>query len=112
MNRMSLALVAASVFFGLAACGTTNEAVGTVGGAVIGGAAGHAIGGGSAVGTVGGAAAGAIIGHEIGEHADQDRGPHSCIYRSASYADGSQSCQSGYVYSCRDGVWVNSSRLC
>jgi osmotically inducible lipoprotein OsmB len=56
---------------GLTGCGTTNETLGTVGGAALGGAAGHAIGGGSALGTIGGAAVGGVIGHEVGEAADR-----------------------------------------
>lgn len=71
MNRKYLALIAASVSLGLTGCATTPETVGTVGGAVVGGVAGHAIGGGSALGTIGGAAAGAFVGHEIGEHVDR-----------------------------------------
>jgi osmotically inducible lipoprotein OsmB len=70
MNTNYLAAIAASVCLGLVGCSTTPEAVGTVGGAVVGGVAGHAIGGGSALGTIGGAAAGAVVGHEIGEHVD------------------------------------------
>jgi osmotically inducible lipoprotein OsmB len=42
----------------LAGCGSTNETVGTVGGAALGGVAGSAISGGSTLGTVGGAAVG------------------------------------------------------
>ncbi|MGA7951848.1 MAG: glycine zipper 2TM domain-containing protein [Thiobacillaceae bacterium] len=61
--------MAAAVCLGLAGCATTPETIGTVGGAVVGGVAGHAIGGGSTAATVGGAAVGAVVGHEIGEHA-------------------------------------------
>jgi osmotically inducible lipoprotein OsmB len=55
----------------LAGCGSTNETLGTVGGAALGGAAGSAVSGGSTLGTVGGAAVGGIIGHEVGERADR-----------------------------------------
>jgi osmotically inducible lipoprotein OsmB len=55
----------------LSGCGTTNETLGTVGGAALGGAAGHAITGGSTVGTIGGAAVGGIVGHEVGERIDR-----------------------------------------
>jgi osmotically inducible lipoprotein OsmB len=55
----------------LTGCGSTNETVGTVGGAALGGVAGSAISGGSTLGTVGGAAVGGIIGHEVGERADR-----------------------------------------
>ena len=64
-------VVVALAFGGLAGCGTTNETLGTVGGEALGGAAGHAIGGGSALGTIGGAAVGGVIGHEVGESADR-----------------------------------------
>ena len=55
------------------ASGPSNQQLGTAGGAVIGGAAGHAIGDGSAVGTIGGAAAGALIGNEVGRRSDYNR---------------------------------------
>ena len=112
MKRMHLAMLVASVFLGLTACGTesSNEAVGTLGGAVVGGVAGHVIGGGSALGTIGGAATGALVGHEIGEHADAENG--SCSYHGNTYSDGSLSCQRGYEYSCRDGRWVSGERGC
>ena len=64
-------VVVALAFGSLAGCGTTNETLGTVGGAALGGAAGSAISGGSALGTIGGAAVGGIVGHEIGERADR-----------------------------------------
>ena len=57
------ALVLASV---LSACGTpSRQQVGIGTGAVLGGAAGHVVTGGSTVGTVGGAAVGGIIGNEM-----------------------------------------------
>jgi osmotically inducible lipoprotein OsmB len=50
----------------LTACGTpSNQTMGTVGGAALGGLAGSAVTGGSTVGTVGGAAVGGVIGHEV-----------------------------------------------
>jgi len=55
----------------LAGCGSTNETVGTVGGAALGGVAGSAITGGSTLGTVGGAALGGYVGHQVGESADR-----------------------------------------
>lgn len=48
-----------------------GETVGTVGGAVAGGAIGSAATGGSTVGTIGGAVIGGAIGHEVGEDYDQ-----------------------------------------
>ena len=57
------ALVVAST---LTACGTpTRQQVGIGTGAVLGGAAGHAVTGGSTLGTVGGAAVGGVIGNEV-----------------------------------------------
>ena len=65
-------LIAVALAVGtLSGCGTTNETLGTVGGAALGGAAGHAITGGSAIGTIGGAAVGGIVGHEVGERVDR-----------------------------------------
>ena len=55
----------------LVGCGSTNETLGTVGGAALGGMAGSAVSRGSTLGTVGGAAVGGIIGHEVGEAADR-----------------------------------------
>lgn len=71
LSTIAALLVCAS----LAACGhnPSREDIGTVGGAVVGGAVGHAITGGGGLGTVGGAAAGAIIGKEIGEDMDRRR---------------------------------------
>jgi osmotically inducible lipoprotein OsmB len=53
---------------GVTACANspTNQQVGTVGGAVVGGVVGNAVFG-STLGTVGGAAAGAVIGNEVGK---------------------------------------------
>ena len=68
---MNKYLIAIALAVGLSACGSTNQTLGTVGGAALGGAAGSAITGGSTLGTVGGAAVGGIIGHEVGEAADR-----------------------------------------
>jgi osmotically inducible lipoprotein OsmB len=48
-----------------------GETVGTVGGAVAGGAVGSAATGGSTVGTIGGAVVGGAIGHELGDRYDE-----------------------------------------
>lgn len=68
-------IVAALALAGLSACGGNptgrGETIGTVGGAVVGGAIGSAATGGSTIGTVGGAAAGGIIGNEAGERYDE-----------------------------------------
>jgi osmotically inducible lipoprotein OsmB len=63
--------IALASVFGIAGCGSTGETVGTVGGAVVGGAVGSAATGGSTIGTVGGAAAGGYIGHQIGERYEE-----------------------------------------
>jgi osmotically inducible lipoprotein OsmB len=72
MRRLFIAfgLALASVL-GIAGCGSTGETVGTVGGAVVGGAVGSEVTGGSTIGTVGGAAAGGYIGHQIGERYEE-----------------------------------------
>ena len=64
---LSLALAA------MTGCGTTNETLGTVGGAAVGGVAGSALGRGSTAATIGGAAVGGIVGHEVGQAADRRR---------------------------------------
>ena len=51
----------------------SNQTIGTAGGAVLGGAAGSAVTGGSTLGTVGGAAVGGIIGNEVGRRRDERR---------------------------------------
>lgn len=64
-------VVAIALALGLSACGSTEETIGTVGGAALGGAVGSAVSGGSTLGTVGGAAVGGIVGHEVGERMDR-----------------------------------------
>ena len=68
---MNKYLAAMALALGLTACGTTNETVGTVGGAAVGGLVGNAVTGGSTLGTVGGAAVGGYVGHQAGEWADR-----------------------------------------
>jgi osmotically inducible lipoprotein OsmB len=70
-NIMTRYVVAAAIALALGGCGSTNETLGTVGGAALGGMAGSAVSRGSTLGTVGGAAVGGIIGHEVGEAADR-----------------------------------------
>jgi len=57
---------------GTTGCGhnPTSQEIGTAGGAVIGGAVGHAATGGSTLGTIGGAAVGGVIGNEVGRRRD------------------------------------------
>jgi osmotically inducible lipoprotein OsmB len=77
---MSKFLVALSILTaGLAGCsalderGISRETQGTVGGAVVGGAVGSAVTGGSTIGTIGGAVAGGAVGNEMGERYDEKR---------------------------------------
>lgn len=63
LMRGVIALLLASA---LSACGTpSRQQVGIGTGAVLGGMAGHAVTDGSALGTVGGAAVGGILGNEV-----------------------------------------------
>ena len=65
--KYAIALVlACATTLGLSGCASKGETVGTVGGAVAGGAIGSAATGGSTVGTVGGAALGGALGNEAG----------------------------------------------
>jgi osmotically inducible lipoprotein OsmB len=66
MNTRLIASVLSAVALAssLSAC-ASRHTVGTVGGAALGGAAGHAISGGSTLGTVGGAAVGGVVGSEV-----------------------------------------------
>ena len=68
---MNKYLIAIALALGLTACGTTNETIGTVGGAALGGAVGSAVTGGSTLGTLGGAAIGGLGGHELGSTVDR-----------------------------------------
>jgi osmotically inducible lipoprotein OsmB len=78
MRKLFIASVVAAASLGLAACETTRkptgEEVGTVGGAVVGGALGSAVTGGSTVGTIGGAIAGGAVGNQVGERQDEKKG--------------------------------------
>jgi osmotically inducible lipoprotein OsmB len=75
MQKLFIASVVAAASLGLAACETTRkptgEEVGTVGGAVVGGALGSAVTGGSTIGTIGGAIAGGAVGNQAGERYDE-----------------------------------------
>jgi osmotically inducible lipoprotein OsmB len=72
MPRFILALVVFAATVGVGGCASQSHAekVGTVGGAVAGGAIGHAAGGGT-LGTIGGAAAGGYLGDKAGEAYDK-----------------------------------------
>jgi osmotically inducible lipoprotein OsmB len=78
MKKLFIAVVAAFATLALGACETTRnptgQEVGTVGGAVVGGALGSAVTGGSTVGTIGGAIAGGAIGNEAGDRYDERKG--------------------------------------
>ena len=75
MQKLFIASVVAAASLGLAACESmrkpTGEEVGTVGGAVVGGAVGSAVTGGSTIGTIGGAIAGGAVGNQVGERYDE-----------------------------------------
>jgi osmotically inducible lipoprotein OsmB len=73
MKYVIAVLLACATTIGLSGCGSRGETVGTVGGAVAGGAIGSAATGGSAVGTLGGAAIGGAVGHEAGERYEERR---------------------------------------
>jgi len=63
-TRLIAATMVASLM-ALAGCGSMDrQTAGTVGGAAVGGAVGHAVTGGP-LGTIGGAAAGGLIGNEV-----------------------------------------------
>ena len=75
MARLILATVVLAATLGIGGCAGQSRAekVGTVGGAVAGGAIGSAAGGGTlgTLGTLGGAAAGGYIGDKAGEAYDK-----------------------------------------
>jgi osmotically inducible lipoprotein OsmB len=77
---MSKLLIAVGIVLaaGLAGCASddrpSSETIGTVGGAVAGGAIGSAATGGSTVGTIGGAIVGGALGNEAGERYDERKG--------------------------------------
>jgi osmotically inducible lipoprotein OsmB len=66
MHKLSSTAVAVVMLLGLAGCaGMSNQDKNTAIGAGVGALGGAILTGGSAVGTVGGAAVGGVIGHEI-----------------------------------------------
>jgi osmotically inducible lipoprotein OsmB len=71
MKYVIAVVLACATTIGLSACASRGETVGTVGGAVAGGAIGSAATGGSAVGTLGGAAIGGAVGHEAGQRYEE-----------------------------------------
>lgn len=65
IQKYSTHVAAVAVLIALSGCaGMSRQDQGTVGGAVVGGAAGAALGGGI-LGTAAGAAVGGVIGHEV-----------------------------------------------
>jgi len=72
MPKLFWATVVFAATLGIGGCASQSKAekVGTVGGAVAGGAIGNAAGGGT-LGTLGGAAAGGYIGDKAGEAYDK-----------------------------------------
>ena len=71
MKHVIAVVLACATTIGLSACASRGETVGTVGGAVAGGAIGSAATGGSTVGTVGGAALGGAVGNEAGRRYEE-----------------------------------------
>jgi len=71
MKNVIAVVLACATTIGLSACASRGETVGTVGGAVAGGALGSAATGGSTVGTVGGAALGGAVGNEAGRRYEE-----------------------------------------
>ncbi len=66
MYRLAQGVMAITMLLGVAACsGMSEQDKGTAVGAGIGAVGGSVLTGGSAVGTLGGAAVGGIIGHEV-----------------------------------------------
>jgi osmotically inducible lipoprotein OsmB len=66
MQRFEFSAVAAALLLGMSGCaGMSDQDRNTVIGAGAGAVGGSVLTGGSAVGTVGGAAVGGIIGHEV-----------------------------------------------
>ena len=68
MQRFAVSAVAAAVLLGLGGCaGMSTQDKNTAIGAGAGAVGGAVLTGGSAIGTVGGAAVGGLIGHEVGK---------------------------------------------
>ena len=66
MHRLAQGVMAITILLGVAACsGMSEQDKGTAVGAGIGAVGGSVLTGGSAVGTLGGAAVGGIIGNEV-----------------------------------------------
>ena len=73
MNTKFLAAIAAASVLALSGCadmGVDRQTAGTVGGAVLGGVVGNAVGGGT-LGTLGGAAVGGVIGNQVTKPANR-----------------------------------------
>ncbi len=69
MQRFAVSAVTAAVLLGLGGCsGMSARDRDTVIGAGVGAVGGSVLTGGSALGTVGGAAVGGVIGHEVGKN--------------------------------------------
>jgi len=68
MQRVAVNAAAAAMLLGLGACsGMSTQDRDTAIGAGVGAVGGNVLTGGSALGTVGGAAVGGVIGHEVGK---------------------------------------------
>jgi len=71
MHRFTVSIVAMALLLGLGGCsGMSQRDKSTAIGAGVGGVAGYVITDGNAVGTIGGAAVGGLIGNQIGKDKD------------------------------------------
>ena len=67
IQKLTVSAVAVTVLLGVGGCsGMTQQDQNTAIGAGVGAVGGSVLTGGSAVGTIGGAAVGGLIGHEVG----------------------------------------------
>ena len=67
IQKLTASVVAVAVLLGVGGCsGMTQQDQNTAIGAGVGAVGGSVLTGGSAVGTIGGAAVGGLIGHEVG----------------------------------------------
>ena len=67
IQKLTVSAVAVAVLLGVGGCsGMTQQDQNTAIGAGVGAVGGSVLTGGSAVGTIGGAAVGGLIGHEVG----------------------------------------------
>lgn len=71
MKILSTTIVICALGLGLTGCYMDNESVGTVGGAVAGGAIGAGLSHGNPAAIVGGAVVGGFVGNQVGQSMDE-----------------------------------------